>query len=76
MRLGQYDTIETLSEGASGIVYLAVDIYSGFPVAIKVLKQSFHGNPIAIEQFKKEATVQGQRRKSISKARSRNQKCK
>lgn len=55
MRLGQYDTIETLSEGASGIVYLAVDTYSGFPVAIKVLRQSFHNNTVALEKFQFEA---------------------
>ena len=55
MRLGQYDTIQTLSEGASGIVYLAVDSHTGFPVAIKVLRQSFHGNSVAVEKFKEEA---------------------
>ncbi|MFD3407086.1 serine/threonine-protein kinase [Aquirufa sp. HETE-83D] len=55
MRLGQYDTIQTLSEGASGIVYLAVDTHSGYPVAIKVLRQSFHGNSVAVEKFKEEA---------------------
>lgn len=55
MRLGQYDTIQTLSEGASGIVYLAVDSHTGFPVAIKVLRQSFHGNAVAVEKFKEEA---------------------
>ncbi|WP_395767848.1 serine/threonine protein kinase [Aquirufa sp.] len=55
MRLGQYDTIETLSEGASGIVYLAVDTYTGFPVAIKVLRQSFHSNAVALDKFQFEA---------------------
>jgi serine/threonine-protein kinase len=55
MRIGRYDTLNSVSNGGSGIVYRAVDTSNGTLVAVKVLREKFHNNPIALEQFRFEA---------------------
>lgn len=55
MRTGRYDTLYRVSDGGSGIVYKAVDTSNGSLVAIKSLRNNFHNNPIALEQFRFEA---------------------
>ena len=55
MRIGRYDTLNSVSNGGSGIVYRAVDTSNGSLVAVKVLREKFHNNPIALEQFRFEA---------------------
>jgi len=56
-RLGAYDVIAKLGEGGMGEVYRARDTRLGRDVAIKVLPESFAGDPERIGRFQREAQV-------------------
>lgn len=55
MRLNQYELVEKINEGGSGIIWKAVDLHNGSPVAIKLLNKTFHNNTAALNKFKFEA---------------------
>ncbi len=55
MRLNQYELVEKINEGGSGIIWKAVDLHTGSPVAIKILHKTFHNNPTALNKFQFEA---------------------
>jgi Tol biopolymer transport system component len=56
-RLGRYEILGLLGAGGMGHVYLAVDHTLGREVAIKALAGAFHGNPVSLRRFEREARV-------------------
>ncbi len=55
MRLNQYELVEKINEGGSGIIWKAVNLHNGSPVAIKILNKTFHNNSAALNKFQFEA---------------------
>jgi tRNA A-37 threonylcarbamoyl transferase component Bud32 len=63
LRIGKYLVAETLGKGASGIVYRALDTFSGQEVALKVIDEKFFAGEGMDEgnrqQFMNEASLAG-----------------
>jgi cell division septation protein DedD len=57
---GKYDVRGTLGSGASGTVYLGVQVDLDRPVAIKELSPALAGDPTFLERFREEARVMAQ----------------
>src|SRR4051812_49205558 len=62
-RVGKYELISLLGEGASGSVHLATDTFSGAEVALKVINPAIFKDPefgeVLREQFLNEASLAG-----------------
>jgi serine/threonine protein kinase/Tol biopolymer transport system component len=56
-KIGQYEVLSSIGEGAMGEVYLALDTRLGRRVAIKVLPARFAGDPERVTRFMREAKV-------------------
>lgn len=55
---GKYIYVKKIAQGGTGIVNLAIDTHSGYPVAIKSLFDShFRNNPELLRKFKIEANI-------------------
>lgn len=52
---GRYRVLHELGRGGMGIVYAAHDEQLGRDVALKVLAEFFHGDPVAVLRFRREA---------------------
>lgn len=55
MKLNQYELVEKINEGGSGVIYKAVNMFTGSLVALKLLNKTFHGNTAALKKFQFEA---------------------
>ena len=56
MRVGpNLEIVESIKSGGTSNLFLAVDHYTGFPVAVKELKPGFFANEMVREKFKEEA---------------------
>ena len=53
----QYKFIKELGSGGAGVVNLAIDIHSGFPVAIKSLFNKHLNNEDVLRRFRTEANI-------------------
>ena len=56
-RLGAYEIVSALGAGGMGEVYRATDSRLKRPVAIKVLPDSFAGDPERLARFQREAEL-------------------
>jgi hypothetical protein len=57
--IGKYEVVGVIGRGGMGVVYRAVDPAIGRPVAIKMLKGGFAGDPDLLERFYREARSTG-----------------
>ena len=53
----QYKFIKEVGSGGTGVVNLAIDTYSGYPVAIKSLYKELNSNKEVFDKFQKEANI-------------------
>ena len=53
----QYEFIKRIGGGGFGVVNLAIDLYSGKPVAIKSIHKNYNDRNDLIENFKREANI-------------------
>ena len=53
----QYEFIKRIGGGCFGVVNLAIDLYSGKPVAIKSIHKNYNDRNDLIENFKREANI-------------------
>ena len=58
-KIGKYDILDVLGRGGMGVVYRARDSRLGRVVAIKMLTESFSGNPEMLQRFYREASQTG-----------------
>jgi len=57
--IGRYEVVGVIGRGGMGVVYRAVDPAIGRPVAIKMLKGGYAGDPDLLERFYREARSTG-----------------
>lgn len=57
MRIEHYEVVNTINSGGTANVYLAIDLHSGLPVALKKLKNGMLDNPVMREKFIGEANL-------------------
>ena len=53
----QYEFINRIGGGGFGVVNLAIDLYTGKPVAIKSIHKNYNDRKDLIENFKREANI-------------------
>jgi predicted Ser/Thr protein kinase len=58
-KIGKYEVLDVLGRGGMGVVYRARDARLGRVVAIKMLTESFSGNPEMLQRFYREASQTG-----------------
>ncbi|QDT11230.1 protein kinase domain-containing protein [Planctomycetes bacterium K23_9] len=58
-QIGSYRPIELIGRGGMGSVYRAENA-DGKPIALKVLRQDINGSKLALQRFRKEATLLGE----------------
>lgn len=54
---GRYELIERVGEGASGVVYQALDRLLNVTIAVKVLRSKYAENAAALERFRQETLL-------------------
>ena len=57
-QIGDFQIVQKLGEGGMGVVYKAVDVHLGRPVAIKMLAAGLTDNPELLQRFQSEARAQ------------------